>query len=357
MLTAIIAISAVLLLVIFALVFRVQTLVSVLKGSADNNGGGLNKLSALLFLVFLVVGLSAFYYYTFTLDYHLPESASEHGLKTDKMFLISMIIIIIAFTITQIMLFTFSYLFQYKEGRKASFYAHNSKLELYWTLIPAIVLTVLIWDGWKTWSKITTIPAKTEDAERVELEIMGQQFLWQVRYPGKDGEFGRHHFKLIDEINQFGLDFSDKTSFDDFVPREIHLPIGKNVLFKIRAKDVLHSVYAPHFRLKMDAVPGMPTKFYFKPIKTTAQMRTELNNPDFNYEIACAEMCGKGHFGMRYIIVVEDEASYKKWYAEQQTWSELNKDYVESKLANENLTAFKNWLLNKSSQESTLALK
>ena len=126
----------------------------------------------------------------------------------------------------------------------------------------------------------------------------------------------------------FGMDLTDKNSFDDFTPREIHLPKGQNVLFNIRARDVLHSVYAPHFRLKMDAVPGMPTKFWFKPTKTTADMRAETGNPDFNYELACAEICGQGHFTMRLLIIVDEPADYEKWKKEQKTWLSNNPEYL-----------------------------
>jgi cytochrome c oxidase subunit 2 len=104
------------------------------------------------------------------------------------------------------------------------------------------------------------------------------------------------------------------------MPRELHIPVGKPVEFRIRARDVLHSVFAPHFRLKMDAVPGMPTRFWFVPTKTTAEMRIETGNPDFNYEIACAEVCGRAHFSMRLIVVVEEPEEYEKWKAEQEPW-------------------------------------
>jgi cytochrome c oxidase subunit II len=104
---------------------------------------------------------------------------------------------------------------------------------------------------------------------------------------------------------------------DDFIPQEMHVVVGKPVMLKIRARDVLHSVYIPHMRAKMDAVPGMPTKFWFLPEKTTEDMRGETGNANFNYEIACTEVCGTGHFSMRLILVVEDQASYDRWKAQQ----------------------------------------
>jgi len=161
------------------------------------------------------------------------------------------------------------------------------------------------------------------------VEIMGYQFAWKARYPGPDNKLGKRNYQLTTAVNEFGMDFSDKASFDDFVPREIHLPVNKPVLFRIIARDVLHSVFAPHFRLKMDAVPGMPTQFWFVPTKTTKQMREELGDPDFNYEIACAEVCGRGHFSMKMIVVVEEEEEYRQWYASQEPWLKKNPDYLE----------------------------
>src|SRR5690606_27038141 len=136
------------------------------------------------------------------------------------------------------------------------------------------------------------------------------QFAWAFRYAGEDNKLGAFNYQLMDPTNLMGIDFSDANAFDDFMPREITLPKGKPVEIKIRARDVLHSVYLPHFRQKMDAMPGMPTRMWFIPTKTTAEMRDELKNPDFNYELACAEVCGRGHFSMRLTVVVLEPEEY-----------------------------------------------
>jgi cytochrome c oxidase subunit 2 len=109
---------------------------------------------------------------------------------------------------------------------------------------------------------------------------------------------------------------------------ELHLPVGKEVLLKIRAKDVLHSVFLPHFRVKMDAVPGMPTQFKFKPTMTTQEMRDKLGNQAFNYEMACTEICGRGHFSMRFPVVVDTQEDYEKWKKSQEAWLKQNPDYM-----------------------------
>ena len=98
---------------------------------------------------------------------------------------------------------------------------------------------------------------------------------------------------------------------------------------KIRAKDVLHSVFLPHFRVKMDAVPGMPTQFKFVATKTTAEMRDEVGNQNFNYELACTEICGRGHFSMKMTVIVEEEEQYEAWKRSQEAWLKQNPDYME----------------------------
>ena len=326
MMSLIITLGVILILAILYMIFRVSNLITVAKGSKEEKGGTANQVNAALFIIFMVVSLGGFFWYSFAYfdDYNLPV-ASDHGKWTDTLFWITMAVTVVAFSIISIIMFIFIYKYQYREGRKAKFYPDNHYLELAWTIIPAIVLAVLIFTGLRAWNDITSPASK--DAEVVEL--IGQQFAWTARYPGvKDATLGKNNYKLIDDINEFGLDLTDKNSFDDFKSLELHLPVNKEILLKIRAKDVLHSVFLPHFRVKMDAVPGMPTQFKFRATKTTQQMRDELGNPNFNYELACAEICGRGHFSMKMSVVVEDQESYEKWKASQEAWLKQNPDYL-----------------------------
>ncbi|MDX2194851.1 MAG: cytochrome c oxidase subunit II [Cytophagales bacterium] len=326
-----------LILVVLILLFRVSNLVAVLKGDFNKRVTDYNKLNAVMFPIFFLVGLILFYFsYMSATKYFLPKSASEHGIITDELFWIDSIIILIAFISTNILLFFFPYMYQYKEGRKAYFYPDNHKLEIIWTIIPAIVMAVLVFFGLKVWNDIESPAPK----DAVVLEITGKQFNWIVRYPGKDGKLGAYNFKLIDATNEVGIDFTDKSSFDDFMPREIHIPKGRPVQFKIRARDVLHSVFLPHFRQKMDAVPGMPTSFWFTPIYTTDEMRTITGNPNFKYELACTEVCGRGHFGMKYLLVVDEPEVYEKWYASQEPFLKKNPDYISKSNSNNVELAF-----------------
>lgn len=317
--------AGLLIIVIFSLIFRVNMLVGVLRGSYRRRVHSSNKVNAFLLLLFYIIGIGLFWWYTSsTSDKTWVPIASEHGKTMADLFIVSHIIIIVPFVIVNFLLFYFAFKYQHNDNRRGKYYPENNKLEIIWTVIPAIVLTVLVYLGWKTWSGIT----KEAPKEAVVVEVVGKQFNWMVRYPGMDGELGDENYKLIDKINQMGIDFSDKASYDDFTANTIHIPKGVPVKFKIRAMDVLHSVFLPHFRQKMDAVPGMPTSFWFVPEYTTEEMRTRTGDPNFNYELACAEICGKGHFGMKAMVEVDEPEEFEEWYKEQDPWIKQNKDYM-----------------------------
>ncbi|WP_040496804.1 cytochrome c oxidase subunit II [Fulvivirga imtechensis] len=329
MFEVIIAIGAILLLVILFMLFRIGTLVNVVKGTDKKIVGTSNKVNAVLMLLFMVGSFGLFFWYSWVYfdDYTVPL-ASEHGAAIDSTFWITMAATGFIFILTNVLLFYFSYRYQHKEGRVATFYPDNTKLEILWTVVPAIVLAALVFTGLRAWNDITS-PASA-DAEVVE--VMGYQFAWAVRYPGvKDNQLGNYDYRLINdrEGNPFGIDVTDENSYDDFAPLELHIPKGKEVLLSIRARDVLHSVFIPHFRLKMDAVPGMPTHFKFTATKSTQDMRAELGDPEFDYFITCTEICGRGHFSMKLKVIVDEPEDYEAWKAEQPTWLKLNPDFLE----------------------------
>ncbi len=331
MIGVIIVVGIFIVLAILLVLYRIHILLEVAKGNYHKRVTTSNRVNAVLFLVFMIVGLAAFWIFSIKEypKYHLPV-ASQHGVAWDNMFWATVVITLIVFFITQILLFYFSFRYHYREGNKALYYPVNDTLEKVWTIIPAIVMAILVFAGMKIWNKITSKPPANAEV----VEIMGYQFAWKTRYPGKDNKLGSYDFRLVDATNVMGVDFRDKASFDDFEPAEMHLPKGRPVLLKIRSRDVIHDVYCPYFRLKMDAVPGMPTRFWFIPTKTTAEMRKETGNPDFNYEIACSQLCGRGHFSMRLIVVVDDPDQYDKWKAEQKPWLSQNPDYLAKVPAN-----------------------
>ena len=151
--------------------------------------------------------------------------------------------------------------------------------------------------------------------EALVVQVTGEQFAWNVRYAGSDGVFGRTDIKQIDvQSNPLGLDRSDPASKDDVTTiNQLYLPANRPIIIKLRSKDVIHSFNVPEFRVKQDAIPGLTIPIWFIPTVTTAEMRTRTGNPDFQYEIACAQLCGLGHYRMRAFITVLSDDEFKKW--------------------------------------------
>ena len=308
-------------IMIFVVIFQIakaSEYVSVLKGEEKTRRQN-NKINGFMLVVFLVMGLIGVWicnewYFKKTL---FPQgSASIEGEKIDFMMYLTIGVTGVVFIITQVLLFWFSYKYQEKDGKKAFYFPHNTKLELLWTTVPAIFLTVLVVFGLINWFKITGDPP----ANAIVVEITGHQFGWEMRYPGKDGILGKKNYRLYNQPsgNTLGVDFNDLNSLDDIhVSSDMHLPVGIPVKLVIHSQDVIHDVGLSHFRMKMDAVPGIPTTLWFTPKYTTEDMKVRTGNANFVYEISCDQMCGKGHFSMRGTIIVEKPEQYKAWLATQ----------------------------------------
>ncbi|NLN25603.1 MAG: cytochrome c oxidase subunit II [Bacteroidetes bacterium] len=308
----------------------------------DNNNQGYLMVGFLVFLYLLTI--VSFYLWYDTL---LPESASEHGSRIDNLMLITMILIFIVGILTQALLHWFAFIYRGNKTRQATFYADNDKLEFIWTIIPVITLAGLIIYGLFTWTDIMNV---NKDDDPLIVEVYAYQFGWRARYGGNDNTLGEANVRLIEGMNTLGVDMSDPNSLDDKVVSELHLPVNRKVLFKIRSQDVLHSVYMPHFRAQMNAVPGMITQFAFTPTITTEEMRQKqyvidkvnnINNIrqresekliaagdealepyEFDYLLLCNKICGVSHYNMQMKIVVESEEDYMSWLAEQPTLAE-----------------------------------
>lgn len=254
----------------------------------------------------------------------LPVPPAKPGDAAVPLFNTTLIITGIAFFLTQVLLFFLPFYFRGKATRTAAFLPENLKLEFVWTIIPAISFIVLFLWGQKLWSQIIAPPA--EDA--LKIEVVAEQFNWKVRYPGSDGKLGRGGFRFITQSNSVGLDAHDADGKDDFVPVQMHVPKGREVELRLWSKDVIHSFYVPFFHTKMDAVPGMVTRTHFTATATTDEMRAQLSNPDFNYEVACAELCGRMHFAMKLILVVDEPADFERWVLQQENIASNNDDSV-----------------------------
>ena len=199
--------------------------------------------------------------------------------------------------------------FRYKPENRAEYDPENTKLEWLLTGGTTVGVAALLIPGLFVWSQYVTVPD-----EAVDVEVVGQQWMWSFRMPGADGVMGTSSTSLVDSSeNPFGLDPNDPNGQDDILidaGEDLHLPLGKPVRILLRSLDVLHDFYVPQFRAKMDMVPGMVTYFWFTPTRTGT------------FDILCAELCGLGHHDMRGLVVVEEDAAYQKWLAEQQSFAQ-----------------------------------
>jgi len=276
-----------------------------------------NTVNGIIFVLFLIAGLAGVYF-EYTVHGHmiLPDAASEHGKKIDSMFNITLILTTIVFIGTHITLFLFSFYYRNSGKRKAYYYPHNNALERIWTIVPALVLTVLVLMGFLTWRSIFY---KVEDPNNkpLSIEITSQQFLWTIRYPGADGVVGLKNYKLITGTNGLGMDFKDKNNLDDQSADEMVIPVNKPVRLILTSKDVVHSFYMPHFRVQLNTVPGMTSYFEFTPTITTADMQTKVNDPAFKFLFYCSKICGSGHYNMQKVVRVVSQAEYDAWIVKQ----------------------------------------
>lgn len=280
-------------------------------------------------------GLIAFFFWQAERwnDNALPGAASVHGLKIDALWDYNMYLITVVFVVTNAVLFWFAYKYAGKKGVKATFLAHDNRLEMAWTIAPAVVLAGIIIFGLKYWNEITD---RSTDPNKLTIELYAKQFDWTARYAGKDKTLGLTDYRQIDGGNEVGMDTLDAKGYDDIlVKNEFHIPVNREIEFKMRSRDVIHSAYMPHFRAQMNCVPGMVTEFRFTPNKTTAEMRRDpyviqlmagINEArakkgeeavEFDYILLCNKICGQSHYGMQMTIVVESEKDYNAWLAKQ----------------------------------------
>jgi cytochrome c oxidase subunit 2 len=407
---AIIGFTALMVLVL-ANAFDISKYTSKITGRETVNQNNVNKWTM---LIFMVVGLAAAIWEFGAHGKHilLNNSASEHGIDYDSMFTITLIVTSIVFFATQFLLFWFSFKYAHKDGQKALYLAHNNRLEVFWTIIPAIVLTLLVLRGHQTWRSV--VYAEENNKGKIHsIEVFAYQFGWKARYAGEDGIMGIADYKFISGKNELGLAFKPevdslivelraqieaeklvindiksgaalaalKTSYtevenlrdyknmeslqkeidalnngekmdeaeasikrktkqidrilaiqnnskqfastfngaanDDIVTQEIHIAKDSLVTFNFRSKDIIHSAWLPHMRAQMNVVPGMPTKFTFRPTKSTLEAKKEFGET-FEYYLYCNKICGVSHYNMKIKVVVETQAEVNAWLATQQ---------------------------------------
>jgi cytochrome c oxidase subunit 2 len=337
-----------------------------------------NRLNATLLLVFVLALFAGVIWMMSNFGWTgRGEAASKHGVGTDALLNLNFVIIFAVFFLTNFLLFFFAYKYVRKPGVKAYYFPHDNRLELIWTVIPAIVLAVIIILGLKSWNEQTSDASK----EAVRIELFSKQFDWTVRMAGADNQLGFFDYKLTNENNPLALmtTATIQDAIDSmengvsgihalekklnnprlmFIPEDrtkmvlnlgrkerlirllhqmkarhsksldarakddivfgagdtLYLMKGQEYEFNFRAKDVIHSAFFPHFRAQMNTVPGMTTRFKFTPTITTNEMRVKMNNPNFNYILMCNKICGSSHYKMKLMVAVLDKSEYKAWY-------------------------------------------
>jgi len=296
-------------------ILKVYDLTQQIQGKKGINWNNVMGVVCILFLI--VGGIGAWWEFAVQGAMSLPEAASKHGVKIDDMFWTTTVITFIVFVITQVLLFTFLFRYRHSEKRRAYFLPHNNTIEKVWTIIPAIVLTVLVIFGFFTWQEVENTTNTKGD---INIDITGHQFAWYLRYPGPDGILGKKNFRLIGGSNALGIDYTDKNSFDDLSADTLVLPVNKSIRINIFAQDVIHSVYMPHFRVQQNAVPGLPTFFKFTPTITTAEMQRKVEDPKFEYLLYCNKICGGSHYNMQKVVRVVTQGEYNQWIAKQKPY-------------------------------------
>jgi len=249
----------------------------------------------------------------------LPQLASEHGAAMDRA--LGYVHVLMAVLLVGWGAF-FAYVlvrFRRKRNPVADYRgvtSHTSTwLEGAVAVAEAVLLVGLSMPLWA--DRVEHLPPL---AESTRVRVVGEQFAWNIHYPGPDGVFGRTDPKLVDtQSNPLGLDRSDPAAKDDVTTiNQLHLPVGRPVRITLTSKDVIHSFALQEMRVKQDAIPGISVEVWFVPKVSTEEMRARTGNPDFNYEISCAQLCGLGHYRMRGYVTVESAEDFKKWMDEEE---------------------------------------
>jgi len=269
---------------------------------ADGNGPGRITIAGLAFafmmLVLIVVSLWLF----IKQPWWFPQLASVRGADIDGVFTAVLIVTGIAFIGVQGVLGYFVARYGSRGTERAGYWHDNPKAEAGLLIGTAVIMTILVFMGQRVWASIYFTDAPPGS---LEVQVTGEQFAWNFHYAGPDGVFGRTDAKLItnDGTNPVGLDKKDPAAKDDIVVvNEMHAVMGKPVKVRLRSKDVIHSFFLPNMRVKQDAVPGMSILVWLEPTRAGT------------FELACAELCGLGHYKMKATLTVDKtEQDLNNW--------------------------------------------
>lgn len=267
--------------------------------SESHNGGSSKQGLALAVAIWGIVALSVIYWFKYG---QIPELVSNRG-QLDSLYHAILIVTGVVYVVVQVLLGYFIFRYQDKPDAEGSYWHDSHKLEYAWTIATIVILIPFVLTGLNYWGQVKASPVP-DDA--VVVTAVGAQFQWDFIYPGPDGEFGTITPQLYSLQNPLAIDPTDPNSSDDFAfTNQLVLPVDRPALILLRSKDVQHAFFLPNFRVKQDLVPGMTTQTWFIPTKVG------------NYEIACAELCGLGHYRMRAFLEIKSQEDYDAWWREQ----------------------------------------
>jgi cytochrome c oxidase subunit 2 len=248
----------------------------------------------------------------------LPVAASSHAGEIDQMIALVHWLMLVLFVGWGAFFLFVLVRFRRSANPRASYAGAKGKIAKSTEIAVAIVEVVLLLfyaiPAWAT--RVRQFPAENE---ATVVRVVGEQFAWNVHYAGPDGKFGRTDVKLVSADNPLGIDRTDPNAKDDIsAPNQLHVPVGRPVLVHLSSKDVIHSFGLYEMRVKQDAIPGLQIPVWFIPTITTKDMRVKLGKPDFDYEIACSQLCGLGHYRMRGFLTVDSAEDFARWIADQE---------------------------------------
>lgn len=258
-------------------------------------------------LVFVLVAVGSVLFHVFSPWWWTPI-ASNWG-SIDNTIIITFWITGIAFVGVVGFMGYCIFRFRHRKDSRADYEPENKKLEGWLTIGTALGVAALLAPGLYVWHKYIDVPKDATD-----IEVLGRQWQWSYRLPGKDGKLGKADTENITSDNPLGVDPNDPAGQDDIIIEsdDLHLPIGKPVKVLLRSIDVLHDFYVPEFRAKMDMIPGVVTYYWFTPTRTGT------------YDVLCAELCGVGHSQMRGKVVVEEQDKNQAWLEQQPTFAQIS---------------------------------
>lgn len=243
----------------------------------------------------------------------LPDAASVHAAGIDQ--IIGIVHWLMAVLFVGWGTFFIYVLFRFRQGRnpRADYIGVKSKLSTWLEVALAVVEAVLL-IGFAIPSWAERVDQRPPEEESTVVRVVAQQFAWNIWYPGADGVFGNQDIMLVDEeTNPLGLVRSGHGADDITTINQMHLPVDKPAIVHISSKDVIHSFNLPQMRIKQDAIPGLQIPVWFIPNVTTAEMRIRKGDEDYNYEIACAQLCGNSHYSMRGFLTIDTAEEYQEW--------------------------------------------